>query len=136
MDEIIFWIVPEASTRVAGLETGEYDAITIVPDVEYKRLKDKEGVVPVIINPPVLIYMMFNHKKGLMSNINMRKAMQALIDVDPIVRSVVGDEAFASVNPSLFSPGGAYETHVCADLYDQGNIEKAILSFSKILTRT
>ena len=125
VDEIIFWIVPEASTRVAGLETGEYDAITIVPDVEYKRLKDKEGVVPVIINPPVLIYMMFNHKKGLMSNINMRKAMQALIDVDPIVRSVVGDEAFASVNPSLFSPGGAYETHVCADLYDQGNIEKA-----------
>jgi len=124
-DEIIFWIVPEASTRVAGLETGEYDVITEVPSVEYQRLKEEKGIEPVIINPPVLIYMMFNHKKGLMADINMRRAIQALVDVDKVVQSVVGDPAFGSVNPSLFSPGGAYETHVCADLYDQGNIEKA-----------
>jgi len=125
LDEIIFWIVPEASTRVAGLETGEYDVITQVPDAEYQRLKSKKGVEPVINNPPVLMYMMFNHKKGPMSNINMRKAMQALINVDEVVKSVVSDEAFGTVNPSLFSPGGAYETDVCAELYNQGNIKKA-----------
>jgi len=124
-DEIIFWIVPEASTRVAGLETGEYDIITQVPDAEYKRLKKAKGIEPVINNPPVLMYMMFNHKKGLMSNINMRKAVQALVNVDQVVQSVVSDKDFGTVNPSLFAPGGAYETHVCTELYNQGNIEKA-----------
>jgi len=124
LDEIIFWIVPEASTRVAGLETGEYDVITQVPDTEYQRLKDAEGVVPVINQPAVLMYMMFNHKKGLMSDVNMRKAVQATINVDEVVQSVVSDKAFGTVNPSFFSPGGAYETDQSAELYNQKNIEK------------
>lgn len=125
VDEIIFWIVPEASTRVAGLRTGEYDIITQVPDTYYRPLKSEKGIKPVINNPPVLMYMMFNHKKGLMSNINMRKAIQALVNVDQVVQSVVSDKDFGTVNPSLFSPGGAYETNVRDELYNQGNIEKA-----------
>jgi len=125
VDEIVFWVVPEASTRVAGMETGEYDIITQVPDTYYQLLKGEKGINPVINNPPVLMYMMFNHKKGLMSNINMRKAIQSLVNVDQVVQSVVSDKDFGTVNPSLFSPGSAYETNVCAELYNQGNIEKA-----------
>src|SRR4029079_16648633 len=40
LDEIIFWIVPEASPRVAGLESGEYDVITEVPEGEAARLRN------------------------------------------------------------------------------------------------
>ncbi|MCP4385459.1 MAG: hypothetical protein GY798_29275, partial [Hyphomicrobiales bacterium] len=110
LDEVIFWIVPEASTRVAGLESGEYDIITEVPDSEAARLEETEGVAPVKNGPGVLQYMMFNHKQGPTSDINIRKAIQAMVDPAEIAAVVVSDPSFSLTNPSIYAPESAYNT--------------------------
>ena len=89
LDEIIFWIVPEQSTRVAGLESGEYDVITEVPDSDFRRLQDIPGIDPVKNGPGLLMYMMFNHQQGITSDLNIRKAIQAIIDTDEISAAAV-----------------------------------------------
>ncbi len=125
LDEIIFWIVEEASTRVAGLESGEYDVITEVPDSEFQRLQGVEAVEPVKNGPGVLLYMMFNHKEGLTSDINVRRAIQALVDADEIAAAAVADPEFTVSNPSFYPAESAYNNDTRAELYNQKDVDKA-----------
>ena len=124
-DEIIYWIVTESTTRVAGLESGEYDIITDVPDTEYQRLSASPDIDAVKNGPGVLMYMMFNHKKGPTSNLLIRKAIQSLIDPIEIATVAVSDPAFALVNPSIYAPESAFNTDAGSDLYKPGDIEAA-----------
>jgi peptide/nickel transport system substrate-binding protein len=124
-DEIVFWIVTESTTRVAGLESGEYDVITEVPDTEYKRLSSSPDVDAIKNGPGVLMYMMFNHKKGPTANLAIRKAIQSLIDPIEIAKIAVSDPAFALTNPSIYAPESAYNTDAGSDLYKPGDVEAA-----------
>lgn len=110
LDEVIFWVVPEASTRVAGLESGEYHIITEVPDSEAERLREVEDVEPIKNGPGVLLYMMFNHKQGLTSDLNIRRAIQAMVDPAEITSMVVSDPTFSLSDESIFAPESAYNT--------------------------
>jgi peptide/nickel transport system substrate-binding protein len=125
LDEIIFWIVPEASTRVAGLESGEYDVITEVPEGEAARLRNNAELEAVKNGPGVLLYMMFNHKKGPTSVLNIRKAIQSMVDPKEIAAVAVSDPAFSLTNPSIYAPESAYNTDAGSDLYAPGNVDKA-----------
>lgn len=130
-DEIVFWIVTEATTRVAGLESGEYDIITEVPDTEYKRLSASADVDAIKNGPGVLMYMMFNHKKGPTANLEMRKAIQSLIDPIEIASVAVSDPAFALTNPSIYAPESAYNTDAGSELYKSGDVEAAKAHLAK-----
>ncbi len=122
LDEVIFWIVTEASTRVAGLESGEFDIITEVSDSEAARLAATDGVEPIKNGPGVLQYMMFNHKQGPTSDLNLRKAIQAMIDPAEIAAVVVSDPSFSLTNSSIYAPESAYNTDAG---YERGNLEAA-----------
>jgi peptide/nickel transport system substrate-binding protein len=125
VDTIIFWIVSEATTRIAGLESGEYDIITEVPDTEYKRLSESADVDAIKNGPGVLMYMMFNHKKGPTANILIRKAIQSIVNPIEIASVAVADPAFALANPSLYAPESAFNTDAGSDLFKPGDIEMA-----------
>lgn len=108
LDEVVFWIVPEASTRVAGLESGEFDLITEVPDTEATRLRHLEGVEPIRIGPGVLLYLMFNHRQGPTANLDMRRAIQAMVDPAEITAMVVSDTSFRRVHPGFYAPESVF----------------------------
>ncbi|MCZ6775005.1 MAG: ABC transporter substrate-binding protein [Ignavibacteria bacterium] len=124
LDDIIFWIVPEAFTRVAGLEREEYDVVTRLPDSEFERLRSAEGVEPLVTVPALLDYLIFNHKKGDFADINMRRAVQSLVNVEEVDRSMVASKEFWTLNPSIYPPESAYNTDEASEYYNQGNIEK------------
>lgn len=125
LDEIIFWIVPEDATRVAGLEAGDFDVIADVPDSEYERLAAAPDLDPVKNGPGLLAYMMFNHKRGPTSHIEIRQAIQAAIDTDELIAAAVSNPEFSVSNPSFFPPESAYNTDVRSELYNQGDPERA-----------
>lgn len=125
LDEIVFWIVPEASTRVAGLESGEFDVITDVPDSEFIRLAEAPELEPIKNGPGLLLYMMFNHKAGITSHIEIRRAIQAAIDTDELSAAAVSNPEFTVSNPSFFPPESAYNTDIRSELYNQGDPERA-----------
>ncbi len=125
LDEIIFWIVTESTTRVAGLETGEYDVITEVPDGEAIRLQENADLDPIRNGPGVLLYMMFNHQTGPTSDLNIRKAIQSMIDSAEISAVAVSNSDFALTNTSIYAPESAYNTDAGSDLFTPGDVESA-----------
>ena len=124
-DRIMFWIVPEASTRVAGLERDEYDIVTRLPDADYKRLLKSEEIDPIITVPALLDYLVFNHKKGLFTDINMRRAVQSAIDVEEVSRCMMASEEFWTLNPSIYPPESPYNTDEASQYYHQNDVAKA-----------
>lgn len=125
VEKIVYWIIPEASTRVAGLETGEFDIITRLPDSEFERLKEKQDIVPIINAPARLDYLIFNHKKGLFTDINMRRAIQSLVDVEEVNQSMMASKKFWTLNPSIYPPESPYHTDEAAEYFNQKNPKKS-----------
>ena len=125
LDEIIYWIVPEATTRLAGLLSGDYDIVTQISDTEYDRLLATDGVDPVKKGPAFNLYLMFNHKKGLTSDINIRRAVQAAINADELMAAGIPNPNFRVLDPSLYPPESAYYNFAKGELYNQNDPEKA-----------
>ena len=125
VDQIKFWIVPESATRLAGLESGEYDIITEVPTNEYANLNSTDGIKTAKIGPANNLYIMFNHQKGLTSNILIRKAIQAALNADEIMAAAVPDPEFRLLNGSFFPPESAYHNAASTELYNMNDIEKS-----------
>lgn len=125
VDAIVYWFVTENSTRVAGLESGQYDIVINVPSNEYTRLKAVKGVVPIRTGPGNMRYMMFNHKNGPTADVNFRKAVQAAIDSKALAIIEWGDQQFWTLHPSFYPPESAYTTDEGKEFFNVNNPAKA-----------
>jgi peptide/nickel transport system substrate-binding protein len=123
-DEVTFKVVSERSSRVAGLQTGQF---TVIDDVAvpaakrlagnhdfrvYDRMPISINVVPVnVSNPPT-------------DNILVRRAIQQVIN-DEEAMAVATDGAFR-LNPSFIYPDNAFYPKDASKLvYNAKNAEKA-----------
>jgi len=121
--------VSEPAARVAGVETGQYDFGDSVPYDLAMQVKDKPGIVVTRIAPyswPV-VYFNFHAdpdgKPSLFSNLKMRQAIQALLDMGEIMKA-------AGAGPGRLDPGLMFKEQVFwndtgKELYNQANPEKA-----------
>jgi len=110
VDEIIFRIVPEASTRLAGLEQGDLDIILGLPETEFQRVKDDSLMEPIVLQPPAFLWMFFNHTQGPMTNLKLRQAIMAALDMETVLRQVKSDPSMWLAFGGLFPPSSAYST--------------------------
>lgn len=83
-DTVIFKFVPDATSRVAEVESGQSDLTLEVPFEEYNRLTKKLGL-PGVAHPVSDIGMLFITNKEPMLDINIRKALAHAIDKKAIV---------------------------------------------------
>lgn len=89
-ESITFIAVPEASTRLAMLETGEADIIVDVPGIEVPRL-EAEGNVGLIQQPNTrLMHIGFNVTAEPFTNPLVRQALNLAIDREALVIGVLG----------------------------------------------
>jgi len=128
-EEIRFYKVAEADARVAGVETGQYLFADRAPYDLAMKVKDKPELTVTRIAPftwPV-IYFNFHPdpdgKPSLFSNLKMRQAVQALLDMEEIMKA-------AGTGPGRLDPGLMFKEHVFWNdagkaLYNQANPEKA-----------
>lgn len=88
-DKIIFKQVPELSTRIAGLRSGEFDIITEIPPDQAKAIENMKGV-KVEGGPIQNIYGMFfdTTNDTMMQNPKFRKALTLSIDREKLVSSL------------------------------------------------
>lgn len=102
-DRVIFKPIPEDSTRVAALLTGEVDIISNVPPSEIKRLKEAKNVFP-LINPSTrCMFIKFNTEKPPFNNKWVRQAINYAVDKDAIIDSLFEGKA-KKLNGQLLSP--------------------------------
>jgi peptide/nickel transport system substrate-binding protein len=126
VDEIHFLPVPEVAVRVAGLESGEYHFAQTLKADQYDRLKGNAKLELPIVKPAGWITAAPNHKAGVMTNRKVRQAMQAVLDMDPIMLAAVGHRAFFRVDGSLYFPEqGLFHTPTGVTGYNLKNKERA-----------
>lgn len=89
VDKIIFKQIPELSTRIAGLRSGEFDIITELPPDQAKAIEKMNGV-KIAGGPIQNIYGMFfdTTNDTIMQNPKFRKALTLSIDRNKLVSSL------------------------------------------------
>ncbi|WP_368653171.1 ABC transporter substrate-binding protein [Ornithinibacillus sp. 4-3] len=93
LDEIYFHFVTDASTRVAGLQSGEYDIANAIPQDSAMQLESSEDIqLNIAANSfPTLI---FNKSNGVFSDLEFRKIANTAINVEDMLIAAYGNENY------------------------------------------
>lgn len=125
LDDIYFYISEDASTRQAGLQSGEYDLAYQLPFDSYQQLMETDDlkVEPSLAGDMILQY---NSREGLMSDPKMRQAINAALDIDEILAaSLVEPEIYESEATLMESENVQWATNAGEEAYNQNDQEKA-----------
>src|SRR5690625_1381016 len=93
VDEIIFHMVPDTSTRIAGLQTGEYDIALGMPYDNYDQF-DNDPNFETFLTPSANEFVGFNNVSGIASDFAMREAINVGIDYDEIMMAAFPNKEF------------------------------------------
>lgn len=127
VDKVVFQIIPEDSTRIAMLETGEAHISDEVPVSELNRVESSDKINLVRTEGLAVEYIGFNMQKEPLDNKDLRLAISHAIDREAIISGIysdVGTLANASMSPNVFG----YSEKVQPYEYD---VEKAKEHFEK-----
>jgi len=117
--------VPDTAVRLAGVETGEYHHAMFVKQDAWERIKALPQMESRIVKPRGWAVAVLNHKAGLMTNKKVRQALQATLDMEPIMAAGFGHKDFIRLDPSIFFPEQPWHSTVSAALYNQHDRDKA-----------
>ena len=100
--DIYINFVTDPATRLAGVETGQYDmAAQLAPD-DYLRAKENPNIQVKLENSNTLNLIM-NKKEGLLKNEKIREAMGYAVDVNEIMAGTLPDKELYNANAGYFS---------------------------------
>ena len=126
LDEIRWIPTPDVATRVATLESGEVEFADDLQADAYGKIKENPKLKPLIVRPYAWAMAVFNKKEGLMTNQKLRQAIQAAVDIEPVMKGAVGNPLFYRLDPGLsFQEQKAWHSTVGAPFYNQHDREKA-----------
>lgn len=125
VEEIYFHFVTDPSTRVAGLQSGEYHLGNFIPHDSAEQLKANENVelLPEINSFPGFV---FNKKAGVFADIKARQAVAAALDLEEIMMAAYGSDEFYTLSHELaLEHQTAWYTDAGKEYYNQKDLEKA-----------
>jgi peptide/nickel transport system substrate-binding protein len=100
LSTLTFDFVAEDATRDGELTSGQVDGITDVPANDVKSLQSQSGIRVLTQTTAGLNYdLYFNQRAGILSNVLIRRALSASINVTALVKSV-----YFGVYPAVFNP--------------------------------
>ncbi|GIN95575.1 peptide ABC transporter substrate-binding protein [Siminovitchia terrae] len=102
VDKLVFRMVPDASTRTTGLQTGEYDIALQIPYDNVPTI-ESDGNLEAIVHPEGFSTVIFNKRNGLFSNEKARQALNLAVDKKEVMLAAYTDEKFFSQEHGLLS---------------------------------
>ncbi|MGH2562855.1 MAG: ABC transporter substrate-binding protein [Thermomicrobiales bacterium] len=124
-DLIEFIPVPDEASRVTGLQAGDYHLVQDIANDQYEVLKDAPGVIAEILRPTNWDIFFLNWKSPLMSHLAMRQAVQAALDMTPILLNGWGSEEFIRPDPGLMMQESPWHTAAGGELYNLHDPDRA-----------
>jgi peptide/nickel transport system substrate-binding protein len=125
LDEIQFIPVPEESVRADGVGTGEYHySDGLAPD-SYARTKNAPNVESDIGKPYYWGVAHMNKKEGLFTNVKLRQAVLAAIQIDPIAAAAFGVKEFYRIDPGIAAPETPWFTDEGKEVFNHPDPDKA-----------
>ena len=125
VDEILFIPMPDVAARLAGVEAGGFHLGQVMEPDAFERIRNLPALEPRIIRPQAWALASLNHRAGLMTSKALRQALQAALDIDPIMRAGFGHTMFYRLQPGLFFPEQPWHSVAGTHLYNQRDKEKA-----------
>jgi len=119
-----FDIVPEETTRVAGLETEQYDIIYSVQNDDVPRVEGMDNVTVHSLQAGT-IALVFNHKKGIAANQYFRTAVNTGLDMDEILTACYGEGGYELGSCYMDAAQAFWNTDAGSENYNQKDPEKA-----------
>ena len=104
-DEVRFRAIPEASTRVAELLTGNVDIIVNVPTNEWDRINTEENTEMVLGNGTRIYNVIMKWNTSPTQNKQVREAVAYAIDAQTIIDTVLkgaGTPCYTRIAPGVF----------------------------------
>ena len=123
LDEIVYLEIPSMQTKIAGLETEQWDVVEDAALDFYDQLKRNDDVA-IEFYRFAQSKMPLNTELAPTNNKLVRQAVQAAVDVDFFMNAFAPKELW-QLCPAQYYCGTGLETYGGADLYDQGDIERA-----------
>ncbi|OUS33452.1 peptide ABC transporter ['Osedax' symbiont bacterium Rs2_46_30_T18] len=124
-DEIRFVPVADASTRVEGLLSGQFDFADGLPTEAIDRIEQSDKAEPVLLRPFGWPILAFNHKDGLLVNQDVRLAVQAAISPQDMLYAAFGDERFFVADGALYPKGWVWNSEAGTKAYGEADASKA-----------
>lgn len=123
VDEIIIKFVPETSTLLAGLETGEFDIIEPIQPMAVDRLRENKEIY-------LQRYLKwglcnFFNTKGVFQDQKLRQAAVIALDMEEIMLSVGKKQENIELVPGRFPKSSIWYTGKLEKYYNQKNTEGA-----------
>jgi peptide/nickel transport system substrate-binding protein len=115
IDTLIFKVVPESSTRLMELQSGQVDVIKALDPGQLAKVEENQNLQLLSVPGANLFYAAFNTTKAPFDNKKVRLALNHAIDVDKIVEVIYegsGTRAINSLPPTVFAfdeTAGPYE---------------------------
>lgn len=125
VETVYYDFVPENSTRISGLQTGEYDFAYRMPTDNYEQFDGQSDYIiyKEVAGYPALVY---NKKAGIASNPTFRQAVNAGLNCEDILLTMYADPAFYRLDGSLMIKEQAqWYTEAGTENYNVNNAEKA-----------
>jgi peptide/nickel transport system substrate-binding protein len=112
--EIRFVPVPNPTTRVDGILSGQYLFADSLPTEMLAPVKGHAGVEPITVKPFCFPLMIFNEHAGPMKDPLVRRAAQAALSCSDMLAAGFGDPAFFDAQGSIYGKETPY--------FDQGSV--------------
>lgn len=123
--DIYVEIVPDASTRLAGLKTGEYDIAYQIANDDYDQVAEDPNLEPQPATHGELM-IVYNKVEGVASDALMRQAINAVLDVDEIMLGAVVTEDLYWSSPSYMNREiEAWHSEAGGEYYNMADQERA-----------
>ncbi|HEX3350888.1 MAG TPA: ABC transporter substrate-binding protein [Acetobacteraceae bacterium] len=105
IEELRFLPVPNPTTRADGMLAGQYAFADNLTPESYARLKDQPNVVAGLAKPAGWPLVIMNTKKGLMSNVLLRRAVQAAFNNKDALNAAFGEPPLWQLEGSIYPEG-------------------------------
>ncbi len=123
-DDVYYYPVSQVATRIAGVQSGDYDIADGINQDAYVQLS-KDPRVEVGIIPGSFLTFFFNKKQGMMANAKLRQAVAVALNMQPIMQATFGNPNLYALDPSIYPKGTPWYTTAGATMYDVHSVDKA-----------
>ncbi|KTS70120.1 hypothetical protein NS206_01420 [Microbacterium testaceum] len=124
-DQIVFTPMPEASTRRQATEAGQVDIGGSLSYDDYDSVSTGGAAQAVLLSPTSGSTVVFNKAQGIMSNVAMRQAFLAALNMDDIMLAAFGNPEFYSVDGSIIPEvNSTWATDAGTENYNKPDLDR------------
>ncbi len=124
VDEIEFRPVPDEAARVAGFQAGDYHYLEELIADQIEQMQADSNLRVATLPPRSYGYIGLNHAQGLMTDVTIRKAVQAAMNIEPQGLASHG-EGFFQLGPGIMLPVTVWDSAAGSEFYSMNDPELA-----------